>query len=151
DGDACTHTDTCQAGACVGGSPVVCTATDQCHDAGTCDPATGICSNPARRDGATCNDGDACTKVDRCAAGLCVGSDPVVCATPDQCHAEGTCNPTTGVCSNPTRPDGTQCNDGDLCTSSDACHGGVCTGTTASCDDGNPCTDDSCSPTTGCV
>src|SRR5262249_23847735 len=114
DGDACTHTDTCQAGACVGGSPVVCTATDQCHDAGTCDPATGICSNPARRDGATCNDGDACTKVDRCAAGLCVGSDPVVCATPDQCHAEGTCNPTTGVCSNPTRPDGTQCNDGDL-------------------------------------
>src|SRR5262249_34871179 len=46
DGNACTRTDTCQAGACRGGNPVVCTASDLCHTAGVCNPATGICSNP---------------------------------------------------------------------------------------------------------
>src|SRR5947207_4406553 len=38
--NACTQSDTCQSGHCVGGSPVVCPPPlDQCHDAGTCDPA----------------------------------------------------------------------------------------------------------------
>jgi hypothetical protein len=46
DGNACTQTDTCQAGVCTGGNPVTCTALDQCHTAGTCNPTTGICSNP---------------------------------------------------------------------------------------------------------
>ena len=34
-----------------GANPVVCTASDQCHVAGVCNPATGLCSNPneARR------------------------------------------------------------------------------------------------------
>ena len=40
DGNACTATDTCQAGACVGAAPVTCTA-DQCHDMGVCNSATG--------------------------------------------------------------------------------------------------------------
>src|SRR5207247_9810629 len=47
DGNACTRTDTCRSGACAGGNPVVCTASDQCHVAGVCDPSTGWCSNPA--------------------------------------------------------------------------------------------------------
>ncbi|MFI5041954.1 MAG: hypothetical protein ACHQNA_08935, partial [Acidimicrobiales bacterium] len=34
DANACTQTDTCQAGACVGTNPVICTALDQCHDVG---------------------------------------------------------------------------------------------------------------------
>src|SRR5262249_4026555 len=45
DGNACTQSDTCQAGVCTGANPVTCSALDQCHDAGTCDPATGTCSN----------------------------------------------------------------------------------------------------------
>ncbi|MBZ5639646.1 MAG: hypothetical protein LAO51_12950, partial [Acidobacteriia bacterium] len=45
DGNACTQTDTCQTGVCVGSNPVVCTALDQCHEAGVCDTGTGICSN----------------------------------------------------------------------------------------------------------
>ena len=58
---------------------VTCTASDQCHDAGVCDPATGICSNPVKADGATCSDGDACTVNDTCEAGSCNGggTDPV--------------------------------------------------------------------------
>src|ERR1700675_787379 len=46
DRNACTQTDTCQAGTCVGSKPIVCTASDQCHTAGTCNPSTSVCSNP---------------------------------------------------------------------------------------------------------
>ena len=76
DGDACTQTDTCQAGACMGSNSIICTASDQCHAAGTCDPATGQCSNPAKADGTVCDDGDACTQTDTCEAGICVGANP---------------------------------------------------------------------------
>ena len=56
DGNACTQTESCQGGICVGVNPVVCTASDQCHTVGTCDPATGQCSNPAKtgNDAITC-------------------------------------------------------------------------------------------------
>src|SRR5713226_4205029 len=109
DGDACTQTDTCQSGICVGSNPVTCTALDQCHVAGTCDPTTGICSNPTATDGTACNDGNACTQTDTCQSGTCVGSNPVTCTALDQCHVAGTCNPATGICSNPTVTDGTAC------------------------------------------
>jgi len=66
DGNACTRVDRCSNGACVGSDPVICTASDQCHDAGTCDPATGICDNPAKADGTPCDDGNECTEGDRC-------------------------------------------------------------------------------------
>jgi hypothetical protein len=75
DGDACSQTDTCDgAGACVGANPVVCTALDQCHDAGTCDTGTGLCSDPPATDGTTCDDGNTCTIGDACTAGACGGS-----------------------------------------------------------------------------
>jgi MYXO-CTERM domain-containing protein len=129
DGDACTQTDTCQTGVCTGSDDVVCTALDQCHDAGTCDPGTGICSDPLLADDTPCDDSDACTQVDTCQAGVCTGFDDVVCTALDQCHDAGTCNPGTGVCSDPPAGDGTTCNDGDLCTQVDTCQAGVCTGT----------------------
>src|SRR4051812_47723292 len=47
DGNACTQADACQSGRCVGSDPIVCTAVDQCHGAGVCNPSTGTCSNPA--------------------------------------------------------------------------------------------------------
>ena len=47
---------------------------------------------------------------------------------------------------------GTACNDGDnACTPTDTCQGGVCVGTPLNCDDGNPCTIDSCTPGVGCL
>ena len=46
---------------------------------------------------------------------------------------------------------GTPCTDGEsACTPIDTCQGGVCVGTPLNCDDGNPCTLDSCSPGLGC-
>jgi MYXO-CTERM domain-containing protein len=38
------------------------------------------------------------------------------------------CDPGTGLCSDPTAPDGTACDDGDACTRTDACQAGVCQG-----------------------
>jgi hypothetical protein len=128
DGNACTQTDACQAGVCVGGNPVTCSARDQCHVAGTCNPADGQCSNPAAPDGTGCTDGDACTQTDACQAGVCVGSNRVICAASDQCHIAGACNPADGQCSNPAAPDGTGCTDGDACTQTDTCQAGACTG-----------------------
>jgi hypothetical protein len=107
DGNACTLTDTCQGGTCVGSNPVVCTAAGQCDIVGTCNPATGACSNPAAPDGTACNDGNGCTQTDTCLGGTCVGSNPVVCTAAGQCNSAGTCNPATGARSNPTAPNGT--------------------------------------------
>ncbi len=128
DGDLCTQVDACQGGACLGSSPVACGATDACHLAGACDPGTGLCSNPPAPDGTGCTDGDLCTQVDACQGGTCVGSSPVSCTPQDACHLAGACDPGTGLCSNPAAPDGTGCDDGNLCTQVDACQGGACLG-----------------------
>ena len=129
DANACTRVDTCSQGVCSGANPLVCTAGDQCHDAGACDPKSGLCSNPPKPDGATCDDGNACTRSDRCTAGACTVGDPVVCTAPDDCHEAGVCDHETGRCSNPPRPDGTECDDGNACTRTDTCVAGACTGT----------------------
>ena len=46
---------------------------------------------------------------------------------------------------------GDWCDDGSACTAGDVCTGTVCGGAPLSCDDSNPCTDDSCNPALGCV
>jgi hypothetical protein len=124
DGNACT-TDSCQAGVCTGTDSVTCTALDQCHVAGTCDPSTGGCSNPAKSDGSACTDGNACTS-DSCQAGVCTGTNSVTCTASDQCHVAGTCDPSTGVCSNPNAENGTKCTDDNQCTGPDTCQNGLC-------------------------
>jgi hypothetical protein len=73
DGNACTQTDTCQLGVCVGANPVVCTALDQCHVAGVCNPTSGVCTQPNAVNGTSCNDLDECTVNDTCQNGTCTG------------------------------------------------------------------------------
>lgn len=126
DSDACTQTDICQAGVCAGGNPVACAALDACHDAGACDPATGVCSDPPKPDQTSCDDGDACTQSDVCLSGACTGTSPVVCAALDTCHSIGVCDPATGLCDQPEQPDGALCDDGDFCTEGDICMAGAC-------------------------
>jgi hypothetical protein len=87
------------ADACAG---VVCEASDQCHVAGTCDPKTGLCSDPSAEDGAACDDDDACTQTDTCTGGACLGGDPVTCTAQGACQVAGTCDPATGMCSEQT-------------------------------------------------
>src|SRR5262249_60467729 len=107
DGTACTTGDACTAGACPGGAALSCDDGNPCTD-DVCDPAVG-CRHTNNT--APCNDGNACTQTDVCSAGVCGGSNPVVCVASDQCHPAGPCNATTGLRSNPERADGTPRND----------------------------------------
>jgi MYXO-CTERM domain-containing protein len=107
---------------------VVCEALDACHEAGTCDPATGECSDPPVADGTACDDGSLCTGSSSCQAGVCAGAEPVVCEPMDACHEAGVCDPASGECTNPRLADGTACGEGGTCQS------GTCTGETP--DDG---------------
>ncbi len=151
DDDACTQIDICFSGMCAGVAPVICEAIDECHTAGVCDPGNGLCSQPNAADGLACSDENACTQIDTCIAGACIGSSSVACAALDQCHAIGTCDTTTGTCSQPPVPNATTCNDGDACTLSDVCTNGACGGTAADCGDTLACTTDACNPATGCT
>ena len=125
DGNACNGAETCDgAGACRNGTPVTCTASDQCHAPGVCNPTTGTCSNPAKPDGTACDDTSACTQTDTCQGGSCNGSNPVTCTAQDECHDVGTCASASGQCSNPLKPAGTPCGSGGTCTAEGTCAAG---------------------------
>jgi len=48
--------------------------------------------------------------------------------------------------------DDAECSDGDVCTGLETCTGGAClAGPPLDCDDGDPCTVDTCDPLTGCA
>jgi cysteine-rich repeat protein len=86
DSNACTAVDTCQGGACVGGSPTLCNDSNGCT-ADSCNSATGLCVfNPAPLNGSACNDSQLCTLSDVCTGGTCAGSP-----APDG-DSDGTCN-----------------------------------------------------------
>ncbi len=96
---------------------------------------------------AACDDGDKCTKDefctgDKCGGGVLAGCDDGKPCTIDKCDAK------TGACSWAGKT-GT-CDDGDVCTTGEACKAGSCVGGAAvNCDDKNPCTTDKCDPKTG--
>jgi RHS repeat-associated protein len=150
DNNPCNGVEACDgSGQCAAGTPVTCSALDQCHVAGTCNPTTGACSNPLVADGTSCSDGNSCTQADSCQKGLCSGA-PTVCAALDACHDAGTCDQSTGTCSNPTSVNGKACSDGNACTANDSCQAGTCTGgSPVATNDSNPCTADSCDPSGG--
>jgi hypothetical protein len=79
-------------------------------------------------DGTSCEEGDRCTTGDVCQGGVCTGQGPVECTASDACHAAGTCDPGTGLCSNPAVPEQGPCDDGNPCTMTDVCREGVCRG-----------------------
>jgi hypothetical protein len=72
DNNACTLTDVCQGGVCIGSNPKVCPASDSCHT-GTCTPSTGACGQATKANGSACNDNNACTGGEFCTAGVCGG------------------------------------------------------------------------------
>ena len=75
---------------------VTCTAQDQCHLVGTCNSATGLCSNPVKANNSPCSDGNSCTSGDKCTGGFCV-TGPLL----------------TGCCGNGDVEAGEQCDDGN--------------------------------------
>jgi len=108
------------------------------------------------------------TNGDSCGDGTVLGPWSVCGGYDDTCDNTGTrsAERTTYTCGGGTcgdavttdtenctrNTDGSACMDGDACTISDQCSGGSCAGGgTRDCDDSNPCTDDSCNPSSGCV
>jgi len=145
DGNACTRGDQCQAGRCLSGPPTTCIASDACHAPGTCNPATGACSNPSQPNGTPCDDGNACSTGDACTAGICAGT-PMICDDHNPCTSDTCAN---GTCVNTDNT--TACDDGNACTTGDRCTGGRCVGgASLDCDDHNACTTDACAPATAC-
>ncbi len=119
DANACTQTDTCLAGQCIGADPEMCFTSATCAGTSMCDPTTGMCVGLLTPDGATCDDANACTGSDVCQGGVCQGVNEVFCQTADACHADGTCDPSTRECSTPVLLNGTVCPDG-------VCQAGIC-------------------------
>lgn len=78
------------------------------------------------------------------------GVRPLVCLPSAPCR-QSRFDLETGVCVESEAPEGTACIPSSRCQENGRCQGGVCMGSPRSCDDGNPCTQDSCSPAEGCV
>ena len=85
--DACTITDMCVKGECVGGGNLDCNDQNVCT-ADSCDPFTGCVNAPLT--GNPCNDGSLCTLNDSCVEGTCVGgeTDPLCSGWCGNCICE---------------------------------------------------------------
>jgi len=116
-----------------------------CDDGNPCTDGfceTGVCRyvpNVLR-----CNDGDACTGLDRCVGGACVGN-PLACDDDNAC-TDDSCE--DGVCG--FQPASCGCDDGDVCTVSDLCIDGACVGQPRTCPV-SACATVTCEPRTGCA
>lgn len=143
-------------------------ATPDCEDGNGCtvddfDLASGECVHRAER--LVCDDFNACTGMDICVSGVCLGEsfscdDHDVC-TDDLCDPRSgclnmptascsdanpctldTCDPVLG-CQHMVLDDGTPCDDLEQCTIGDICVLGECIGVNvtegATCDDHDPC------------
>lgn len=122
DGDACTTSDTCSGGTCVGGVAPDCDDGNVCTT-DSCDSATGCENTPAP---GSCSDGDLCTTSDTCVLGVCVGT-PVSCPDDNDVCTTDICDTATGLCGVPA-PNGLPCDDQDICTLPDTCQDGFCEG-----------------------
>jgi hypothetical protein len=143
---------------CVSGMCSPCKAGLDCSAAGSCQKAQLSCTMGTQcipqgnqPNGFTCDDHNACTQTDTCQSGVCTGANPITCTASDSCHVAGTCDSTTGVCSNPPAMNGYPCDDKNGCTQTDTCQGGVCTGSNSIvCGASDPCHNSGmCDPTTG--
>lgn len=156
-GDGCSDLCAVEDGFECTGSPSVCApppppcgngrldADEGCDDGDT-DGGDGCDDACAVEDGWTCAGvPSVCTPPDRCAGVDCTGLD-------SPCGF-GACDALTGECELVNYPNGRDCDDGDPCTSTDACQAGVCTGggaTDCSSLDG-PCSEGFCEAGVGCT
>ena len=78
DGNGCTVSDTCQSGTCTPGTLFTCPAPPVCRTAGTCLPASGMCTYPNITDNTSCGTGG----LGRCVSGSC----NTACSSDSQCN-----------------------------------------------------------------
>ncbi len=125
DADACTLSDTCAEGECVGGPALDCDDENLC----TNDDCDGDSGCVYQFNTTPCNDDDPCTVTDACAGGACVGAgdldcdDEVVC-TADSCVEGVGCQNTVTV---DYQTDENNCGEcGKVCGQTEKCSDGEC-------------------------
>ncbi len=126
-----------------------CFSDPDCEDGNPCTTDTctgGTCDNTPVLNGTGCNDGQFCTVSDHCTDGVCGGGTRDCSFVADECH-DGWCDEAADQCVPQNKADGTPCNDGQYCTVSDHCTGGVCGGSQRDCTDADFCTQDTCNET----
>jgi len=154
DGDPCTTKDKCgDDGKCGAGTPIKCDDGEFCTDDSCKD---GVCVYAPIANNTPCTDPDMCTSNDKCVDGLCKGtsSTGVDCNDDNVCTADSLLNCNSTICQHLPQPLSQACPAPDKCHADGHCSGtdGKCVaGPAKNCDDGNPCTKDSCDPETGCV
>lgn len=79
----------------------------------------------------------------------CEGLPTPACEAATPCRVS-TWDVSAGRCVESSVVDGTPCDEADVCLVRPTCQAGRCVGAARSCDDGDPCTLDSCHPTRGC-
>jgi hypothetical protein len=175
--DSCSPTGGCvftRITGCTG-----CASAAQCNDADPCTVDTcssGVCGHGPAATGTSCSDGNLCNGLETCQAGTCRPGTTLNCSdtnpcTTDTCDAASGCRRTNntnpcadegnrctddvcagGSCTHPAKANGASCSDGNACDGAEICQNGSCqNGLPPVCNDSNPCTNDSCNPTTGCV
>lgn len=132
-------------------APVACSS----EDTGSSGPADDITGFPTLDVGHGGGDGpggplDASGDDDAIVEGC---QDDLDCtATPPGPCLVSACNTEVHKCIFTASPAGTPCASGNACLKAEICVEGACTGgQQIGCDDGEPCTIDTCSPATGCV
>jgi len=142
DGQFCNGVETCDPVlGCLAGTPpncgdgVGCTL-DACNEAN--DTCTHTPKNSACSDGLYCTGVETCDPVNDCQAGT-----PVDCNDGVSCTVDA-CNETTDSCDNTATnslcDDGAYCNGSETCDANNDCQAGIA----PNCNDGVPCTVDSC-------
>ncbi len=143
---------------CDDGDP--CTGADHCIQ-GKCEAVALGCDCLLDADCNVLEDGDLCNGTLLCDLlslpyRCVVDSQTVVsCLEPpgeNEFCLQAVCEPSSGECAVAPANEGVLCDDGDACVVDSHCLDGVCAGgTELNCNDGNPCTDDICKPSVGCV
>ncbi len=124
--DKCLVNTTCNAsGECTSSEEKSCDDNNPCT-VDSCDPDLGCVNEPD--DSLECDDGNVCTLDDHCVEGVCAPEAGVECAPIDECHEAGECDPSNGVCDDPRKPDGEECENTGTCKSG-RCEGGTPTPT----------------------
>jgi len=131
DGILCSVGDVCSNGVCAGFA-ADCSAFDDACNVGVCNELDGACIQSPVNEGGACDDGDDCMVDDTCAGGVCAGI-PKDCSALDSTCLAGVCLGTTGICTvSPVNESGA-CDDGNGCTTGDACADGICRGAPLDC------------------
>jgi hypothetical protein len=126
-------------------------ADTSCDNPDSCN-SSGTCLTHNENNGTPCDDDAFCNGSDTCASGTCTSHAGDPCPGVDgDADCSETCDETADACTG-NDPNGSACNDADICTVGETCTAGTCGGGAADdCDDDNLCTTDSCDAVDGCV